>query len=359
MSGLKAIELSAEEAQNLRGRLLQLAPVTPILDEPVLTSILASYGIQQEVGTVNDEMARFIYDHDSGHRVARDRMRAEVVRYRGFTGVRIWAEGHERLDLRLRGLRDLLHPTFSYHPDGSVKQLVLFPESIAKIAQLHGAELVVVREWAMNTIFGGFDRTKLFYETNAWELVHNDSLRYAGLLEKRQIALIGTHDLSAHVAGMKRSAIDALQALGAESKRRFERYFGQTSDPPVYTLVLPYAAGVLLDDLAQPANYDSIGRRLVFDEVMRALDERAIDPTERRLLTRFPEGYERLIQMARDPDSEFVRDNAKEVCDALIRELELYSVDHCGKAGSASRQSSVAAPPCGSSERTNMGNRSQ
>ncbi len=93
-----------------------------------------------------------------------------------------------------------------------MKQCVIFPESVAKIAALHDVELVVVREWAINTIFGGFDRTKLFYETNAWELVHNDSLRYCELLAARQIAFIGTHDLGAHVADIARPAIDALAA---------------------------------------------------------------------------------------------------------------------------------------------------
>ncbi len=92
MSELSPIELSAQELAHLRGELLALPPVTPIVAEPKLTATLAAIGIQQEVGTINDEMARFVYDYDSGQAIARERMRAELVRYRGFTGVRIWAE---------------------------------------------------------------------------------------------------------------------------------------------------------------------------------------------------------------------------------------------------------------------------
>ncbi len=58
---------------------------------------------------------------------------------------------------------------------------------------------------------------------------------------------------------------------------------------------------------------------------------------ERRLLTRFPDAYEQLIKLARDPDLAFVTDNAKAACDALIRDLRLYAVAHHETAGSASQ----------------------
>lgn len=317
---------SAKEIENLRGRLLQLPEVTPLLTEPKLASIIAALGIHQEIGTINDELARFIYDADTSEKIPIGRIRSELIEYHGYVGVRIWVDGHSRLDLKLNGIRELLHPTFSFNRDGTIQQCVFFPESIAKIAGLQGAELVLVRDWALNTIFGGFDRSKLFYETNAWELVQQDAVRYSRLLENRQIAFLGTHDLSAHISGILHTPIDELQTLGSRTRQRFENYFGQMKRPSVYSLVLPYAAGVILDDLAQPRNYGSPSRQFVLECIMDLLDRRVIDPTESKLLTRFPDGYEKLIQLARETDFQKVQNETKALCRALVLELNQFAV---------------------------------
>lgn len=316
---------SPEEIEMLRGRLLQLPAVTPILAEPKLASMIAALGIHQEVGTINDELARFIYDFSTGEKISIDRICSELIEYNGYTGVRIWVDGHSRLDLKLNGIRELMHPTFSFNSDATIQQCVIFPESIAKIARLQGAELVLVREWALNTIFGGFDRSRPFYETNAWELVQNDALRFSGLLENRQIAFLGTHDLSGHISGISRTAIDDLQILGAGTRDRFERYFERMTRPSVYSLVLPYAAGVILDDLAQPRNYGSPGRHFVLERIMELLDRRVIDPTQPKLLTRFPDHYEKLIRLARETDFEKIRNGTSAHCEALVLEINQFA----------------------------------
>lgn len=325
MNDLRSFRLSTEEIEILRGRLLNLPSVTPIRSEPRFAATIAALGIQQEVGTLNDELSRFVYDADVGQVVSRNDLRAELIEYRGFVGVRIWAEKHARLELRLKGLRELLHPTFSFNPDGTVKQLVFFPMSLAKIAALQGIELVIVREWALNTIFGGFDRTRLFYETNVWELVHNDSLRYSELLEHRQIALLGTHDVSAHIAGALGTAMNDLQKLGAETRRRFKNYFGESKRHSVYSLVLPYAAGVLLDDLAQPQNYGSLGREFVLGKLLEILDSGVISASDPRHLFRFPDAYEKIIQIARHSDFNRVQLEAADLCVKLVEELQSFS----------------------------------
>lgn len=322
---LRSFQIAPEEIEVLRGRLLLFPVITLFSSEPKFAALMAALGIHQEVGTINDQLARFIYDADSGEGVPRDRIRSELVEYRGYAGVRIWVAGHSRLELKLNGIRELMHPTFSFNPDGTIKQCVFFPESVAKIARLQGVELVLVREWALNTIFGGFDRNRQFYETNAWELVQNDALRYSGLLANKQIAFLGTHDLAAHVAGVEQSAIDDLQALGTEIRQRFERYFGQMKRPSVYSLVLPYAAGVILDDLAQPRNYGAPGRCFVLEWLMERLDRKTIDPSKPKLLMRFPDAYEKLIQLARDTDLERIQTETPALCRALVSELNRYA----------------------------------
>ena len=329
MNLMQTLQFSPEDINVLRGRLLEHEPVFPLLQDPNLSAQIVALGIRQEVGTVNDEFAGFIFDLDTGLMVDRGRLRAEVIEYRGFVGVRIWAEGHDRLDLRLRGARALLHAPLSLNPDGSVRQVVFFPESIAKIARLQGAELVLVREWALNTIFGGFDRSLPFYQVNVWELVHNDSLRYAGLLEKKQVTFLGTHDLTSHVAGLSGVALAELQVLGAETRRALEEYLGprKAKAPPIYSLVLPYAAGVLLDDLAQPMNYAAPGRRYVFNAIMEVIRSRVIVPAESKILLRFPPSYEKLIELARLPNLEEIKRKTASTLAALIQELRINTAD--------------------------------
>ena len=64
-------------------------------------------------------------------------------------------------------------------------------------------------------------------------------------------------------------------------------------------MVLPYVAGVLLDDLAQPPSYDDETGTIPLDLVCAELAKRSIDPRERRVLSKFPEHYEKLIDLAR------------------------------------------------------------
>ena len=325
MNSLPNLSSFAEDVEILRERVGLSASVLRFEDDPKFCARVASLGIHLEVGTINDQLADFLYDLDTGLPLSRASLRSEIVEYRGFVGVRIYSMGTHRIDLRLKGGRELLHPTFSFHPDGSIRELIFFPESIAKIVRLQGVELVLVREWALNTIFGGFDRSRRFYETNAWELVHNDTLRYSGLLRDRRIALLGTHDLTAHVAGLERDAVDELQVRGEETHRKLRTYYGAVKKPSVYSLVLPYAAGVLLDDLAQVGNYGAESRRIVFSEIMELIERRATDPKDDRLLAKFPSAYESLIALARLPDASRVRREVSALGQKLVEELRSFS----------------------------------
>ena len=325
-SSFRVISITAKDKECLRSELLRQQSVFSISANPKLGVILASLGVQQEVGTINDQLSRYLFNASTEKQIPTECLRSELIEYNGHVGVRIWAEGIDNFDLRIKGLRILLNPELSLDNDGSVKQLVFFPESIAKIKSLENADLVIVKEWALNTIFGGFDPKKRFYETNSWELVENDALRYTELLENRQIAFVGTHDLAAHMSGLQKEEFAELQALGTKTRKRFAKYFSEMKRASVCSLVLPYAAGVLLDDLAQPGNYGALGRRFAFDAVMDAIDSRKIDPTIPKFLTKFPDSYEQLIRTARDLDPEIVRVKAPLICQNLINELNNLSV---------------------------------
>ncbi len=333
MNGLTAYEMTPKDVRVLRGKLARGPEILSFRHEPELAALVASLGICREVGTINDEMARFVFDGETGELVNRKKIKAQLVRYHGTVGVKLWAEGYPSLELRFRGLQALLHPRFSFDSHGRLFQCVFFPQSIARILEHDEAELVLVRPWGMNTIFGGFDPSKHYYQTNMWELENNDTLRFADLLAHRKIPFLGTHDLVAHIAGVKASAWPTLTLAAAQVHEALENYFRSIKVPTIASLVLPYTVGVLLDDLAQPPNYDSVGRHIVIQACLDAIADEAIDPGEPRLLTRFPQSYERAITLARESDGEAVKRQARGTVRDLTNELLAHSVAFSRRAG--------------------------
>ncbi len=331
MSGLLPFDLSPEETQSLRGRLMRLPEVILFSDELQLASLVAALGMRREFGTLNDEMARFVFDAVTGKPIPYPELRSELVRLPrpkpngDVIGVRVWAPGHPSLELRFRGIRELLHPRFSFREDGTLYQCVFFPESIARILALQDTELVLVRPWAMNTIFGGFDPAKNYYQTNFWELENNDALRFARLLTRRQVPFLGTHDLVAHIAGVRAGAWKNLAQKATEVHDTLAEYLHKIKVPTISSLVIPYTIGVLLDDLAQPPNYDAPGRHLVINEGLRVLRERAIDPGQTRMLLKFPLAYEKTIRLARDGDAARIRREARPTMDEMVAEIQAQS----------------------------------
>ncbi len=321
----KSLRVSPEDKEVLRTRLSKTPEVTSFSADPKFFSLVAALGIHQEIGTIHDEFSTFLFDQRSGKRIPREKLRSELIDYQEFAGVRIWADGFDSLDPRVRGMRTLLHPEFSYNERGEIHQCVFFPEIIAKIAATEGAEIVSVRPWGFNTVFGGFDPSKSYYKGNIGGFVNLDAIRYSGLLENRQIVFWGTHDLVSHIAGIKRSAWPELEARGKAARILFEEYFAGVSRPVPFALVLPYALGMLLDDLAQPMNYESESRRHVVDLLMEAIRARRIMPNSERYLLKYPPSIEKLIVLARADDIQNTREKAERLISELVSELHSYS----------------------------------
>lgn len=320
-----AIHLTDDDRARLRDKFLQTPEVIPLSRDPKFFSLIVALGIHQEVGTIHDEFSTFLYDGETGLPVARGDLRSELISYRGYTGVRIWSVSSRHLDPRVPGLRALFHPDFSFDSSGRLHQCVLFPEIITQIAALQGAELVSVRPWGINTVFGGFDPRIPYYQGNMWELVNVDAIRYARLLENRQIAFWGTHDLVSHIAGMRPETWQELQARGKKMREIFENYFQGVKNPAPYALVLPYALGMLLDDLAQPMNYHSESRLHVVKLLADAIQSRAIRPDANPYLLKYPPSIETLIQLARSNDLGRTRHEGEVILRQVIQELRQFS----------------------------------
>ncbi|MBS1963728.1 MAG: hypothetical protein JST04_16075 [Bdellovibrionales bacterium] len=322
---LTPIQITPEEKEVLRSRFLATSETVPLASDPKFFALVTALGIQQEIGTIHDELSVFLFDGDTGAKIPRENLRAEVVDHRGHFGVRIRAEGHAHLDPRVPGLRTLLDPAHSYGANENIHSLVFFPEVVTRIAALQGAELVSVRPWGINTVFGGFDPAKSYYEGNMWEFVNVDAVRYAELLADRRIVFFGTHDLVSHVAGLRSEAWPELSARGARTRDVFRRYFAGVDRPAPFAAVLPYALGMLLDDLAQPMNYASESRKHVVELLIEALETRKIGPRERPYLLKYPPSIERLIASARSDDPGRARREAGGILAQVVEELRRHA----------------------------------
>lgn len=293
------IQLSPQDILNLRRRFEKLSEITSFNQDIDFSAKIASYGIFREVGTVNDELARFIFDADTGLPVPRTSLVANLITWNNLSGVCITSSKTQRLELRTPAFYDVVHPTLSANADGTLHSLYIFPEIIQHITAQHGVNLVLVKSWGLNSMFGGFDPKKEYYQTNFWELENNDSLKFADLIRRGQLTLMGTHDLIAHVAGVQKEAWLPLKQKADDVYKTITEYFKTCQKPSISALVLPYTIGVILDDLAQPPTYNSKGHIAVIDALLKKLKHLAIKPQDPLILTEFPKSFQKIIEMSR------------------------------------------------------------
>jgi hypothetical protein len=323
---------SSEEITLLRRHFGALNEITPFSQDVVLASKIAAYGIVREVGTANDELARFIFDATSGNCVPRESLQARLVQWKGLRGVQIFSTQSRRLELRTQGFYDVVHPTLSRNDDGTLWCLYIFPEIISQIAASHGVELVLVKSWGLNSMFGGFDPKVGFYQTNYWELENNDALKFADLVRQGKLAFLGTHDLIAHIAGVNRRHWPLLKENAHRVYTGIAKYLGTSSKPSISSLILPYTVGVVLDDLAQPPSYGSESHRAVLDELLLRIERNEIPANLPTVLTEFPESFQKVINLSR---AEGLVQNSPEIrwaVNALVQDILGKSLVTSGKA---------------------------
>lgn len=317
----KIIRLSSEEVILLRRQFEKLAEITPFDSDIKLASRVASYGIFREIGTINDELARFIFDAESAQPVRLESLKAELVEWNRLFGLRVFSSDTHQLELRTKGFYELVHPEISKNANGTLHSLFIFPEIINKIAQSEGVELVLVGSWGTNSIFGGFDPSKEYYQTNLWEIENNDALKFSDLVRQGKIAFMGTHDLVAHIAGIDRRHWPLLKKNAQKAYQAIHSYFKSVSKPSISALILPYTIGVVLDDLAQPPSYSSKSHIAVLDELLWKASRNEIPANLPTLLTKFPKSFEKIIDLSRTKNIEQRPVEVRAVINDLVQEI--------------------------------------
>lgn len=312
---------SSEEIALLRRRFENLTEIMSFEEDTALAAKIASYGIFREVGTVNDELARFIFDVETAKPIRLESLKAELVEWNGLFGLRIFSNDSHRLELRTKGFYEVVHPELSSNGDGTLHSLFIFPEIIHKIAQSEGIQLVIVKSWGANSIFGGFDPSKGYYQTNFWEIENNDALKFSSLVRQGKLAFMGTHDLVAHIAGIDRNHWPLLKRTADRVHEAIFLYFRSASKPCTSALILPYTIGVVLDDLAQPPSYSSKSHIAVLDELLWRLSKNEIPANLPTLLTQFPRSFQKIIDLSRIPSIERHPIKIKATIDKMIQEI--------------------------------------
>lgn len=293
------VNFTSEEFNSLRQQFEKLEEETLFNENPNLASLIACLGMHREIGSVNDELARFIFDADTKRAVSLSSLRSSIIKWNGLFGVVITSTATERIELRSVGFYDMIYPALSHNKDGTLHSLYIFPDLINEIMKLESLELVIVKSWAKNSIFGGFDPTKGYYQTNFWEIENNDALKFSDLVRRNRVAFLGTHDLIAHIAGAKFESWTKLKQTADEVYCAIKNYFDTVKKPTIAALILPYTIGVVLDDLAQPPSYGSQSHIIVLQELLLALKNKAIAPDLKAVLTEFPQAFEEVIRLSR------------------------------------------------------------
>ena len=317
----KIIRFSSEEIALLRRRFEKLDEVTSFEAVIELASKITSYGIFREIGTVNDELARFIFDVETTKPVRLESLKAELIKWSGLFGLRVFSTDSHRLELRTKGFYEVVHPHLSKNEDGSLHSLYIFPEIVNKIAKSEGVELVLVKSWGINSIFGGFDPSKGYYQTNFWEIENNDAFKFSDLIRQGKVAFMGTHDLVAHVAGVDRNHWPLLKRSAERVYEAIYTYFKSASRPSISALILPYTIGVVLDDLAQPPSYSSKNHLAVLNELLWEISKNEIPANLPTLLTQFPESFQKIIDLSRTPNMEQKPTEIKSTISLFVQEI--------------------------------------
>src|SRR5690349_10830170 len=203
--------------------------------EPELAAEIAALGLWREIGTINDQLSRKLVTADTRSSLPMECARAELIEYHGYIGVRIWYEDHKRLMTTRRHLEALLHPSLSFNDDGTIRQLVIFPITVARIAQLEDTRLVIVPSWALDLPLTDRHHATAYYLDFAtpeqWARVPQQVLHYCRLTENQVIPFFTTHDLADHLAGFFAVSWSLLGGLARRIRECLERVFADCSAP--------------------------------------------------------------------------------------------------------------------------------
>jgi hypothetical protein len=84
-----------------------------------------------------------------------------------------------------------------------------------------------------------FSSEKFSFQTNLWEIENNGVLKFSDLIRQGKSALMGTHDMVAHIAGLDGNHWPLLKKNAQRVFQAITSYFNSTTNPSIAALILP------------------------------------------------------------------------------------------------------------------------
>ncbi|MBY0370986.1 hypothetical protein K2X33_09885 [bacterium] len=219
----------------------------------------------------------------------------EVFIEGGEIGLRLKRSDGQPLLPRHPDLRFILDAS-SLSAEGQLTQAVFFPRRIAETYRQKGFELVVVRDWILNTALSETTEDAVPYlSTNTWEIQTNIAATQAPMAVGKQLAFFGTHDIADHLLG---ADLEGFKKLAALHSRAVDVLQKEMEGPRRHSrphLLVSYLAGVVLDDAVQPRWYGSQTHAYLLEQSLNRLADLPCRPGPLDL----PEAFHTVMAAAR------------------------------------------------------------
>jgi type III secretion system FlhB-like substrate exporter len=259
----KLIEVTISARNKLAEMLLQQKPVFSFQEEPVLAALCTCLGLQFEMGNSDyDRLSPFFGVEIVNGQV--NPWRSEIFSIENKIGI--------KFSLLSGFILTLKHPDFvsiidkaSFNERGDLDKIIIYPEDVARNFRAKGFDLVIVSEWIMSS-----DKVK-YLVANRHEIESNIATTQIKLMQNRQLAFTGTHDIVDHLLNSDISKFNLSQELFNQVQDVFSEVFTLKRKALNSELLLSYLIGILLDDLAQPKWYGSKAHAKVITDTLSTL----------------------------------------------------------------------------------------
>lgn len=249
MSDRKPFLMSDSKIDRLKEMLSLQPEVFSLGEEPFLGSLLTCLGLQFEMKS--QSMNRLGPYFGISSEVPWE---SEIISEKGNIGIRLWVEGVNQLLPQNKDFFQILDAS-SINSSGDISELVIFPFNIYEIFKKKNMDLVIVRDWVLDTFLCPEEQRVNYLLVNSHEIETRSSMIHTQLLAERRFPLSGTHDIVDHLIDFDNDGFNENLPVIQYANKVFKSLSTENLNP--MQLITSYLVGVIVDDLAQPKWYRS------------------------------------------------------------------------------------------------------
>ncbi|MBT4763263.1 MAG: hypothetical protein HOO06_16330 [Bdellovibrionaceae bacterium] len=291
----KPFDVSEEKSKQLREMLKAKPQVFSLEEEPVLGPLLTCLGLQFELKNkcLNRLNPYFEVPCETN-------WQSEIFSEDGNIGIRLWVEGVTQLMPKNKDFAYILDAS-SFDKNGILNELVIFPLNVYEHFRQMGMELVIVKDWVLDTFLCSEEDRVNYLIVNSHEVKSKTAMIHTSLVAERKFPFSGTHDIVDHLIAFNEEGFQ--QNLPIIKKAN--RVFAEIKDDHLSSmqLVVSYLVGVIVDDLAQPRWFGS-NKHINLADIL--LDNLKSLKNSAEISLELPPWANLLIEQLRDQDKTWV-----------------------------------------------------